>query len=113
MASANKSHAEASIRTRLQPNRLEPSMLLPSLCRRRVLLFLFLVAVTVGVAWFLATREPRYHGKAISAWVAQLKQTSNSQSNEVFDVLLNIGPDSLPPLVTALNSKESVFSKTY
>ncbi len=87
--------------------------LLPSSRQKRRLLVILLLAGVTGTTWFLATREPSYHGKPLSSWVAQLDRTSYRQPNEVFDALLEIGPDSLRPLVAELKRKDNVLSKFY
>jgi hypothetical protein len=81
---------------------------------RTVFLLVLFLSVIVLLAWWLFFhREPSYRGVPVRAWVQQLKNTQNSEKNETFHVLLDIGPDCLPALGAELSPMDNVFTRTY
>jgi HEAT repeat protein len=80
--------------------------------RRTMLLFLIALAGLAGWRW-VASREPVYQGRPVSKWVSQLQFTPLGQTNPVFDVLLDIGPDCLPALAEELKRKDGFFRRAW
>jgi HEAT repeat protein len=77
------------------------------------LLILFLLLIAFPAWWIFFHREPVYRGKPVRAWVQELKNTQNTEKNETFHVLLDIGPDCLPALVEELRPMDNIFTRTY
>src|SRR6266516_2043833 len=86
-------------------------MCTPRSKRNRLLLVLLLLVAAVAGWWFVTPHERVYRGQPVSEWVRQLSITSLGETNAILDVLLDIGPDCLPPLVANLESQDNVFSK--
>src|SRR5262245_12833815 len=87
--------------------------LLPIRRRRRILLPLLLLLVGAGICRFFQGREPHYRGRPVSGWVAELRMNQLGQRNDTLNTLLDIGPDSLPPLVAELKRRDNLVSRTY
>src|SRR5882672_9885961 len=79
----------------------------------RVLFGLLLLLVGAAGWWLLTPHERVYQGRPVSAWVRQLSITRTGQTNEVLDVLLDIGPDCLAPLVNELRLRDNFLSTTW
>src|SRR6266516_3066321 len=88
-------------------------MCTPRSKRNRLLLVLLLLVAAVAGWCFVAPRQRVYRGQPVSEWVRQLSITSLGVTNAILDVLLDIGPDCLPPLVSNLESQDNVFSKAW
>jgi HEAT repeat protein len=82
---------------------------------RRILVAALLAAVVTALAWQLFhSREPRYQGKALSAWLADLNtgpivqgDYTGETHDTAADAFRHIGTNALPQLLNGLRAKDS------
>src|SRR5262245_65728218 len=81
--------------------------------RKHFLAVLLLLIAGVAALRMLARKERVHQGQTVSKWVRQLPITPLGQTNPVLDVLLDLGPDCLPPLITDLADTDNLFTRAW
>jgi hypothetical protein len=78
--------------------------------RRRIILFLALVTMAAGVAWFWprGPAEPVYHGKRLSLWIEESGHGQDPQTErQAREAVRAVGTNALPFLLAQFTRSES------